>query len=458
MLAGCVGPPAIAREGWTLIDILTTSERRDFQTETVDVRNCGVPAAAERKNTECAAGSSANFSVGVQAQAGAGAGVVVANLDVSVGASTAFELGFDRSSGESLDLETPPQGFVNRYWIEKEFRILSGNGRIQHKDGDIEGGVYTLQTGCFLRIERVQTLACEAANTPTPSPASVPPTRAPTPVPVEPTATPTPESTNAGEDPAAGAVREIDGIAFVYVPAGEFTMGSNDGGSNEQPVHTVYLDGYWMMRTEVMNEQFGKFIDADGYTIERYWTVEGWKWRTGANLSLPRYWDDSQYNGAEQPVVGVSWYEAVAYANWLAEYTGLALRLPTEAEWEKAARGTDGRVYPWGNAEPTERLLNFNNTVGRPVAVGSYPEGVSPYGALDMAGNVWEWVGDWYAGDYYVNSPKENPQGPGAGEYRVLRGGSFSFNLYNTRCAYRNWFGPGYGLTDFGFRLLSPGS
>ena len=283
------------------------------------------------------------------------------------------------------------------------------------------------------------------------------------------TETPTPTAT-ATPTPAAGAVREIDGIPFVYVPAGEFTMGSNDGSSDEQPVHTVYLDAYWVMRTEVTNAQYRKFVDANGYTTERFWTAEGWKWRSENSISLPFYWGDSDFNGSEHPVVGVNWYEAVAYANWLAERTGLSLRLPTEAEWEKSARGADGRIYPWGNNWDGTQV-NFcdtnctfdwkdkevNDGYQYTAPVGSYPRGASPYGVLDMAGNVWEWANDWYDSGYYTGLSAQNPQGPATGDRRVLRGGSWLNISTFVRAANRGWNEPDFRSNSVGFRLVAPG-
>ncbi len=518
LLAGCSGPRAIAREGWTLMDVLTTSERTDLQTETVDVRNCGVPAAAERKSTSCSAGSSASFSVGAQADVGAGAGVVLAELNVGVGASAAFQLGFDRSSGQALDLDTPEQGVVNRYLISKEFRILTGRGRIEHTSGDVEEGAYSLQTGCFLRIEKVESLTCDAANPPTPTPTPLRPTRTPTPVPAEATATPTSSSTptaNPLDTPiptatpthiqtplsdltgtaaaatviafqsrtatptltpthtpnatatallaTAQAIATLEsavatataataialqaqrlltatGSEFVYVPAGEFTMGSNDGDSNEKPVHTVYVDGYWIGRTEVTNAQYARCVEAGGCPAPDN-----------------NRWNDGAFAG--HPVTDVSWENAVAYSRWLSQESGVTVRLPTEAEWEKACRGDDLRPYPWGDAQPSAELLNFSESgIVDTTVAGSYPAGVSPYGALDMAGNVWEWTADWYSSDYYKQPSERNPTGPASGDFRVLRGGSFYFYRYYVRCAFR--------LRDFpvdwnwvsGFRLLSPGS
>ena len=151
-------------------------------------------------------------------------------------------------------------------------------------------------------------------------------------------------------------------------------------------------------------------------------------------------WNDLAY--AEHPVVNVNWDQANAYATWAGG------RLPTEAEWEKACRGTDGRIYPWGDEPPTAELANFANNVGDTTPVGSYPNGASPYGALDMAGNVWEWTADWYAADYYANSPPANPPGPATGDVRVVRGGAFDYNENDVRCAARDDCYPNYDVGD----------
>jgi formylglycine-generating enzyme required for sulfatase activity len=185
--------------------------------------------------------------------------------------------------------------------------------------------------------------------------------------------------------------RPTDGMVMVYVPEGEFLMGSPSGQGNddEHPQHTVYLDAFWIDQTEVTNAQYRKCLEA-------------------GVCRKPVCWDNSDYNAPDQPVVCVSWGDARTYCEWA------GVRLPSEAEWEKAARGTDGRVYPWGNEAPICERANYAVCVGKAASAGSYPAGVSPYGALDMAGNVWEWVADWYAGNYYSRSPARNPQG-GAG-------------------------------------------
>ena len=225
--------------------------------------------------------------------------------------------------------------------------------------------------------------------------------------------------------------REKDGMAMVCVPAGEFLMGSTDADpdaeDDEKPQHAVYLDAFWIDRTEVTNAQYRRCGVAGGCTE-------------------PAFWSDSNYNAPDQPVVGVDWDQATAYCDWAGG------RLPTEAEWEKAARGTDGRIYPWGESAPNCDKANYGNCVGRPAAVGSYPAGASPYGALEMAGNVWEWVSDWYDDGYYASLADHNPQGPSSGTYRGLRGGSWYDNSGGVRSAYRGGDSPDFGNSLHGFR------
>ena len=218
-----------------------------------------------------------------------------------------------------------------------------------------------------------------------------------------------------------------DGAKMVLIPAGSFDMGSGES-SDEQPVHTVYVDAFYMDEYEVTNAQYRKFMSATGHRE-------------------PRYWDDSDYNQPNQPVVGVDWNDAVAYARWAGR------RLPTEAEWEYAARGgLSGRKYPWGDPISTSQA-NYGSNVGKPVPVGSYS--ANGYGLYDMAGNVYEWCSDWYDEDYYSSSPSRNPQGPSSGSYRVLRGGSW-FNLpYHLRVAYRNNYIPASAYDTYGFRCVS---
>jgi len=216
---------------------------------------------------------------------------------------------------------------------------------------------------------------------------------------------------------------------MVYIPEGEFLMGADGEEPDQAPAHLIWVDGFFIDSTEVTNADYRKFVEATGHPE-------------------PPYWNDERFNGPNQPVVGVSWFDAAAYAEWAGK------RLPTEAEWEKAARGIDGRKYPWGDMLE-EKLLNFNDDLGRPADVGSYPEGRSPYGVLDMAGNVWEWVNDWYVADYYSKSPYRNPVGPGSGLYKVLRGGSWYSNQYFVRCTFRDYSDPDFRANDIGFRCAA---
>jgi formylglycine-generating enzyme required for sulfatase activity len=234
-----------------------------------------------------------------------------------------------------------------------------------------------------------------------------------------------------------------DEIIMVYIPPGNFTMGSNDGDSDEKKPHNVDLDGYWIGKYEVTLGQYKAFITDTGYR------------------NLPS-WVSKYSPGNNHPVVGVSWDDANAYCQWLSKKTGLKFKLPTEAQWEKAARGTDGRKYPWGNHDPYYNGQYYANyDPGKDDAdgyiytapVGSFPNGVSPYGLLDMAGNVWEWCSDWYDENYYRSSPDKNPAGPQSGSNRVVRGRSWSLDAWGLRCANRNGFGPSDRNGGLGFRL-----
>lgn len=187
---------------------------------------------------------------------------------------------------------------------------------------------------------------------------------------------------------------------LILIPAGTFIMGQNDGLSANEPQHEVYLDAYYIQRTEVTRMEFNRFV------LETDFMTENW-------AGPPSEAD------ALKPVVGLRWEDAAAYCAWL------GLRLPTEAEWEKAARGGDGRVYPWGNAWDGSLTNVKESGLGAVVPVGSYPGNASPYGVLDMSGNAIEWVADYFAFDYYEYSPGTNPQGPNIIMDHGLRGGSF---------------------------------
>jgi formylglycine-generating enzyme required for sulfatase activity len=270
--------------------------------------------------------------------------------------------------------------------------------------------------------------------------------------------------------PRAGAPREraVSELAempeTVLVPAGPFPMGSTEDNrqadNNERPQHQVVLDAFRIGRYPVTNAQYAGFIERKGYEKQDYWTKDGWVWREGESITQPGYWEDPRWNQPDHPVVGISWYEAVAYCRWLSQATGQEFRLPTEAEWEKAARGEHGREWPWGNEFDLQKANTLETGLQRTTPVGQYsPACDSPYGAADMAGNVWEWCQDWFAGDYYQRSPSENPPGPKKGVIRVLRGGSWYNNVDIARCACRGGSYPDSRRDYLGFRVVtSPGS
>lgn len=239
--------------------------------------------------------------------------------------------------------------------------------------------------------------------------------------------------------------RATDGMVMVYVPEGEFTMGMNvtpDYTHPEQPEHKVYLDAYWIDQTEVTNGMYALCAQAG-------------ECQQPENLGSQQrtsYYGNPQY--ADYPVVYITWNDAQTYCAWAGG------RLPTEAEWEKAARGTDARVYPWGSydaytaEDPGTSILNWLSFVGDTTPVGSYPAGASPYGALDMAGNVDEYAADWYDENYYAVSPYSNPQGPASGEYHTVRGGNYHNSEGAVHSASRNPAGTTYPST--GFRCIVP--
>ena len=265
----------------------------------------------------------------------------------------------------------------------------------------------------------------------------VPPTETP-PATAIPTRTPPPAHTPTSQatstpNPNLGIgstfISEVDGMRMMFVPEGEFLMGSEDGFGDESPQHSVYLDAYWIDQTEVSNTRYQQCVD-DGACDPPIDT---------------EYYNDSNYSN--HPVVYVYWRDAVDYCQWAGR------RLPTEAEWEKAARSDDCRTYPWGDGIDCSRA-NYGDCdeFPRTSPAGHYPAGASPYGALDMAGNVWEWLGDWYDKDYYDDSPDRNPTGPNSGNYRVLRGGSWNDYSDSIRAALRGGRHQDYPSISDGFR------
>jgi formylglycine-generating enzyme required for sulfatase activity len=241
-------------------------------------------------------------------------------------------------------------------------------------------------------------------------------------------------------------------MQMVRVPAGEFIRGS-DKDDRSKPVKKIFLDAFAMGLYPVTNREYKGFVDDNGYNREEFWLAEGWAWRQDRKVTEPGYWYDRQWNGPNFPVVGVSWYEAAAYAAWLSKVKGKSYRLPTEAEWEKAARGSDGREYPWGNEFDNNKCNSDESGLNRTGPVGIFPDGQSPYGCFDMAGNVWEWCADWYDEKYYKKCPAKNPPGPAAGSQRVFRGGSWFFVAERCACAFRRYLRPVLRGYNLGFRL-----
>ena len=239
-------------------------------------------------------------------------------------------------------------------------------------------------------------------------------------------------------------VSSKDSMKMVYVPAGEFIMGG-DVYYDEKPVHIVDLNAFWIDQTEVTNAMFAAFLTEEGNREESEVTwLDSSDEDTHIHLGKDSWQVDQGYE--DYPVIEVTWYGAVAYCSWAGH------RLPTEAEWEKAARGTNGNMYPWGNEAPTANLLNFDNNMDGPIKTGSYPNGGSPYGALDMAGNVWEWVADKHSRTYYATSPTDNPLGPETGFFRVLRGGAWNYHKTYARSMHRNRGIPTISHDSVGFR------
>jgi formylglycine-generating enzyme required for sulfatase activity len=211
---------------------------------------------------------------------------------------------------------------------------------------------------------------------------------------------------------------------MVLVPAGEFTMGSPEGDPDEKPAHKVQISAFFMDKYEVTVKQYAAFLQESGGDRPAEWKTM------------------NKTANQNRPVMGVDWADAARYCKWAGK------RLPTEAEWEKAARGTDGRLYPWGNDPPTPLHANYGkrewNNHEALVPVGTLEAGKSPYGIYDMAGNVWEWVSDWYDNDYYKQSPSESPTGPSTGGFKVIRGGSWNTSARNLRAADRYFDPPSF--------------
>jgi len=268
---------------------------------------------------------------------------------------------------------------------------------------------------------------------------------------------------------------------FIPLPGGEFWMGSTeeevaqvvkatgkDWAKRELPRHRVAVEDFALAKYPTTNAMFARFIEAEGYTNPEWWRgVPKDFWRGDGKIkdywgnvrSQPEYWEDERFSGANQPVVGVSWYEAVAYCRWLTATLndGHEYRLPTEAEWEVAARGREARRYAWGDEWVKGRANTEELSLKRTSPVGIFPDGATPEGLLDLTGNVWEWCSDWFDEQEYarhVGSIARNPTGPEKGRSKVLRGGSWGSSVpWWVRCAYRGIYHPAVGPGYYGFRV-----
>ena len=229
------------------------------------------------------------------------------------------------------------------------------------------------------------------------------------------------------------AAAGIIGPQLVLIPAGSFQMGHNGGQDVERPVHRVWVDAFALAARQVTNAEYAAYI------------------RTVGALPPP-FWNRPGFDDPAQPVAGVSWFEAVAYCEWLSAVTGRRYRLPTEAEWERAARsGIEGRLYPWGDEPPQRRPDYARRWLSGPEPVGlSEP---NAWGLFEMCENVHEWCSDWFQADYYCVSPDRNPRGPETGARRSSRGGSWRHHIKISRCSARSSIPPAFQYADYGFRV-----
>lgn len=255
---------------------------------------------------------------------------------------------------------------------------------------------------------------------------------------------------SANEQPAHVLTEPLtgkDGAPMIVVPAGSFPMGvpagARDGGRDEYPRHDVFVDTFAIDKFEVTNGRYLEFVKAIGHRVPQ-----------NPRNPTRNLWQGDSITDVltDRPVINVDWFDAEAYCRWAGK------RLPTEAEWEKAAKGTSDRRFPWGNVEPTPKHLNYNQRwIGEKtlMPVGSYEAGKSPYGLYDMAGNVWEWVNDWYDAQYYERSPKKNPKGPDTGTKKVIRGAGWQNETPTVRIFTRVESDPMVRNESTGFRCAS---
>lgn len=290
-------------------------------------------------------------------------------------------------------------------------------------------------TACVIPAPSLRTPSQSEGHTPVTATASetAAPTRTPT---LEPSSTPTWTGTEILEATLTSLpdyIMDAKGVPMAYVPEGVFAMGNDRGSVDEQPIHPVNLDAFYIDKFEVTNGFYKACVEAG--------VCQPVRKKISATRS--RYYDKHRY--IRFPVIFVDWNMAQTYCEWR------NARLPTEAEWEKAARGGTNVTYPWGDT-PDCNLANYGNCLGDTSGAIIYDLGQSRYGSYNMAGNVWEWVGDWYSEDYYRSSLRENPQGPDTGKEKVLRGGSWKDDYAGMRSVNREAENPAYYSNVIGFR------
>ncbi len=272
------------------------------------------------------------------------------------------------------------------------------------------------------------------------------------------------------------ALTLLEQLALLPVPTGMATLGLDEKLAEkfthsygdiwhefyyrETPLHQVTVNAFNLARYPVTNGLYAQFIAADGYANGDYWTPEGWAWQQHTHRTQPRMWDDPKYAGSDRPVVGVSWFEAMAFTRWASAATGQAIRLPTEAEWEWAARGDNPRwLYPWGGVWDAAKLNSGasdgdTSSHGTTTPVGTFPRGNGPFGHSDQLGQVWEWTSSVFKPYPYVTDEREDAYTP---DRRILRGGCWADSKYANRVTTRYHYPAFYGDVTTGFRVASGG-
>ena len=357
----------------------------------------------------------------VAAEVGGNVGVAKAMLSDEIEVALGITIGTQIESTSSVTITTPPGQKTVAHLQWKEV-WTSGTIAVSRPDGtSVDILPFSVLNSLTLAQLDVQTINCETGEVVENGPAVQITT------PGAPVITPTP----------AMEIQDKAGIPMVLIPAGEFTMGRSDGNEkNEKPAHQVFLDDYYIDKFEVTNGAYAACV-TDGVCVPPIDT---------SSRARKVYYTSNNYRNF--PVINVDWEMANAYCEWRGAH------LPTEAEWEKAARGEseDNKFYPWGSSTVGCNFGNFAACKTDTTEVGSYPEGKSPYGVYDMAGNVWEWVADWYGFDFYEVSPYNNPAGPDTGTYRVFRGGAWNSPSSDVRLTYRARYRPFEHYFNLGFR------